>query len=46
MDGGGETSEAHHGGEHHVDGFGLHDLIDGMGTGINFDVGLVGEQTG
>ena len=44
MDGGRQTGKAHHGSEHHVDGRGLHYLVNSLCAGIHFDVGLVGKE--
>ena len=44
MDGGLKAGEADHRREHHVDGVGLDDVAEGAGTGVDLDVGPVGEQ--
>ena len=44
MEGGRQTGETDHGGEHHVDGPGLDNLVKGLMTGIHLHVGHVGEQ--
>ena len=43
-DGGLQACKTNHCGEHHVDGFGLHNLLEGFLSGVDFDVGAVGQQ--
>ena len=44
VDGRFETRKAHHRREHHIDGFGLDDVVQCLPSGINLDVGAVAEQ--
>ncbi len=44
VDGGLETGEAHHGGEHHVDGRSLDHLVERLLARVDLDVGTVGEE--
>ena len=39
-----ESGKAYHGGKHHIDGSGLHDVVERLGTGVDLDVRLVGQQ--
>ena len=42
--GGVQAGEAHHSGEHHINGVGLYNLTQGLGTSIHLDVGAISEQ--
>ena len=44
MNRGRQSCKAHHSGEHDVDGLGFHNLVDGLGTGIDLHVGQVSHQ--
>ena len=44
MDGGGKSGKAYHGCEHDVNGLGLHNLVEGLCSGIDLHVGQVVSQ--